>query len=147
MRLLRHPDSFRGKKESNGRYCNARCQNSGALMALSHQIPYSTVHEQILRYWTEPLLAFRKCALKQQAKSAGLSLVAGWWGFAGVILTPIQLGRNIFAMLRPPDPMQPSAKLEKTVRVTLASDAIRKKAAAEWAASKPLWGEGSSVNR
>jgi hypothetical protein len=149
---------FSGKKDANGRFCNARCQNSGALMAISHQLPDSSVREQLLRwhqgpcpvckgpgpvdvyssyevwsavvitrYSTHPILACRRCALKHQAKSMGLCLVAGWWGIPfGLIITPIQVGRNIYAMLRPPDPMKPSEKLEKTVRMTLAGDAFRR---------------------
>lgn len=54
----------------------------------------------------------RGCARKHQLYSAGLSAVAGWWGFPwGLLMTPIQIGRNVIALVSGPDASQPSPKL------------------------------------
>jgi len=67
---------------------------------------------------------------------AGFSLVLGWWGFPwGFLATPIQIGRNLVGVARGPDPMQPSAKLEKAVRIRIASQAAAAAQAAQKSAS------------
>ena len=54
-----------------------------------------------------------------------LGLVLGWWGIPwGFILTPVQIGRNIYGIIKGPDPMAPSEGLEKAVRVILAAQAV-----------------------
>ena len=69
--------------------------------------------------------------MKSQAAGAAFSLVLGWWGFPwGLVLTPVQIARNLSGMLRPPEPSKPSEKLEKIVRLTMAANAVRSGAAA-----------------
>jgi hypothetical protein len=63
----------------------------------------------------------RNCAVKARLSDAAFSLVLGWWGFPwGLILTPIQVSRNVIGMWRDPDPQRPSPLLERAVRVHLA---------------------------
>ncbi|OGV45902.1 MAG: hypothetical protein A2X46_06920 [Lentisphaerae bacterium GWF2_57_35] len=51
-----------------------------------------------------------------------LCLFFGWWGFPwGLIMTPIQLGRNVFGLFTSPDPTRPSAALTSIVRANLAA--------------------------
>jgi len=40
------------------------------------------------------------------------------------MVTPVQVGRNVFGMLRGPDRLKPSAKLEKAIRMNIAAQAI-----------------------
>jgi hypothetical protein len=48
------------------------------------------------------------------------SLFCGWWGFPwGLILTPVQVTRNIVAMCGGPDSSQPSVDLRKIVQINL----------------------------
>jgi hypothetical protein len=48
------------------------------------------------------------------------SLLAGWWGFPwGLILTPVQVIRNVVGMSRAYDPYNPSPQLEASVRLSL----------------------------
>jgi hypothetical protein len=64
----------------------------------------------------------RSCARKHQLYSAGLSAVAGWWGFPwGILMTPIQIGRNVFALLGGGQLQQPSAQLHGIARSILAA--------------------------
>lgn len=67
----------------------------------------------------------RSCGVKGQALDALFSLVLGWWGFPwGFIITPVQVGRNIVGMFSAPDPDNPSPRLEKSVRIAIASQAL-----------------------
>jgi hypothetical protein len=148
---------FGGKRDANGRFCNANCQARGGLLALSGQLPDSTVQEQvwkvhqgscpkcngpgpvdvhvshkvwsalILTSWSStPQMSCRSCGLKSQAAGTAFSLVLGWWGFPwGLVVTPVQVGRNLLGMMRPPEPSKPSAQFEKIVRMTMAANGVR----------------------
>jgi hypothetical protein len=76
------------------------------------------------RWSSHPILACQACGRKQQLKHTLYSLVTGWWGFPfGLILTPVQIIRNIGGMigLSGPDPMTPSSALSRIVRLRLAA--------------------------
>ena len=92
-------------------------------MHVSHKI-WSAV---VLTSWDSiPQISCRGCGLKSQLGSAGFSVLFGWWGFPwGIILTPIQIGRDLAAIARPADPSKPSAQLEKIVRMQVAAEAVR----------------------
>src|SRR5208282_2398740 len=77
----------------------------------------------LLTSWNSRLqMSCRSCGIKAQLIDAGFSLVLGWWGVPwGLVVTPIQIGRNLYGMAKGPDPSQPSAKLEKAVRIGIAS--------------------------
>ncbi|MDM8544830.1 hypothetical protein QUF90_27500 [Desulfococcaceae bacterium HSG9] len=50
------------------------------------------------------------------------SFLLGWWGFPwGLIMTPIQVVRNIVEIFKAPDGSQPSEKLNNIVRVGIAT--------------------------
>lgn len=77
----------------------------------------------VLTSWeNKPLVSCRKCARNKQIGASFFSLFLGWWGFPwGIIMTPVQIGRNITAMAGGPNPNQPSKNLEKLVRMNLAT--------------------------
>lgn len=146
---------FGGKQNGQLRFCNDRCYQSGALIALSRQIPDNVVEQQVWkvhqglcphcsgpgpvdvhvshRVWSalivtswksQPRLSCRRCGVKSQLGDAAFSLVCGWWGFPwGLVFTPIQVGRNLAAVAKGPDPTKPSERLAKTVRLGLANQA------------------------
>lgn len=146
---------FGGRRQGDLRFCNDRCQNRGALISISRQLPESVVQQKIweihrglcpkcggpgpidvatsyrvwsallVTYWSSrPHVSCRSCGVKAQLLDAGFSLALGWWGFPfGLVVTPIQIGRNLFGVASGPDPMQPSPKLETAVRVGIASQA------------------------
>jgi hypothetical protein len=149
---------FGGKRDENGRFCKQNCQERGALMALSKQLPDALVREQIwkthqglcpkcggagpvdvyvshkvwsallLTSWSSaPEVSCRSCGRKRQWTAVGYSLLLGWWGFPwGLIVTPIQVGRNLMAMGRSANASTPSPELERVVRMTIASQTPRK---------------------
>ena len=105
-----------------------KCNGSGPVdVHVSHKI-WSAI---ALTQWSSmPQISCRSCGVKSQVGGAFFSLVLGWWGFPwGLLLTPIQVGRNVFGLLRPPEPSKPSAQLEKIVRMTMAAQAARQPAA------------------
>ena len=54
----------------------------------------------------------RPCAVKIQAGNLVFSSLLGWWGFPhGPPITPVQVVRNLIAIVAPPDPSHPSPKL------------------------------------
>ena len=49
---------------------------------------------------TLPQIACRSCGRKAQLTDALYSLALGWWGFPwGLLMTPVQIGRNIAGAL------------------------------------------------
>jgi hypothetical protein len=74
----------------------------------------------LTRWSTSQQVSCRSCAAKRQAGALAFSFVCGWWGFPwGLILTPVQVARNIVAMCSGPDNARPSADLQKLVQVNL----------------------------
>jgi len=64
-----------------------------------------------------PQVSCRRCAVKSQCSDTLFSLLFGWWGFPfGLVLTPIQVLRNLIAMIHAPNAEQPSPHLEQFVR-------------------------------
>jgi hypothetical protein len=55
------------------------------------------------------------------------SAVLGWWGFPwGLILTPVQITRNLAGMCAGPDPSKPSDTLRKLVLVKIGAQTLQK---------------------
>jgi hypothetical protein len=76
----------------------------------------------VTRWVSEPQVSCKPCGVKHQAVSLGKSLVLGWWGFPwGLIITPIQIVRNVIGLSKSPDPFQPSAALQQIARLQLAA--------------------------
>ena len=101
-----------------------KCSRSGPVdVYVTHKV-WSALY---LTSWSStPQTSCRSCGMKSQLGGAFFSLVLGWWGFPwGLLVTPIQIGRNLLAIARPPEPSKPSAQLEKIVRMTMASQTVR----------------------
>lgn len=78
--------------------------------------------------WTSwsshPAICCRSCGIKNQLKHSVFSMLLGWWGFPfGLLITPVQIGRNLAGIigLGAPDPDTPSPALGQTIRLTLAA--------------------------
>lgn len=96
-----------------------KCSDIGPVdVRISHQVWSALIMSQ---WKSTPQISCRKCGLKAQRDDLLVSLVAGWWGFPwGIIMTPIQIARNINAMVSPPDPSTPSKQLVQRARLILA---------------------------
>ena len=75
----------------------------------------------VLTRWTTKLqVSCHSCAAKRQLGGAAFSLLFGWWGFPwGLILTPVQITRNVMGMSRGPDSSRASDSLRRLVLVNL----------------------------
>jgi hypothetical protein len=93
----------------------------------------------ITRWTTSQKLCCRSCGLKRQIGSAVLSAVLGWWGFPwGLVLTPVQVGRNIIAICTPPDASRPSPALRRFVLVKLGTTILQNRSQPRPSVPPPL---------
>jgi hypothetical protein len=71
-----------------------------------------------------PRISCRGCATKSQLAGALYCFLLGWWGIPwGLVLTPIQIVRNLAGLTKDADRSRPSKLLEAVVRARLASEA------------------------
>lgn len=77
-----------------------------------------------------PAISCKACGIKRQLASLLFSGVLGWWGMPwGILVTPIQITRNLAGMLRGSSVGRPSAELEMFVRRTLAAETLANRTA------------------
>ncbi|HEX6705623.1 MAG TPA: hypothetical protein VF169_12745 [Albitalea sp.] len=86
-----------------------------------------------LTQWSSrPAVCCKRCGTKRKIGDMVFSLVLGWWGLPwGLLMTPVQLGRNLVGAFRTPDPSRPSPALEKVLRLQLAAGAMAARQRAE----------------
>jgi hypothetical protein len=100
------------------------CRGSGPVdVHTAHQV-WSAL---VLTSWkSQPRISCRSCGIKSQVQGLLISLIAGWWGFPwGLIMTPVQVVKNLAGIVKGPDPMTPSPKLERLVRMSIARSAVQ----------------------
>jgi hypothetical protein len=77
----------------------------------------------VLTSWNSvPEICCRGCAVNAKLYSMLFSGALGWWGLPwGILITPIQLFRNLTGLISSPDPLRPSAELTNYVRTVMAA--------------------------
>src|SRR5579859_1027288 len=81
----------------------------------------------LTRWTTNAQVSCRACATKSQTGGAFFSALLGWWGFPwGLVLTPVQIGRNIAGMWSGRDSSKPSEDLRRLVMANLGAQAIQR---------------------
>src|SRR6185436_6143493 len=100
-----------------------KCQGPGPIDVHTSYRVWSAL---IMTSWSNrPQVSCRSCGRKRQLADAGLSLVFGWWGFPwGLIMTPVQVVRNVAGLARTEESAQPSSQLDKIVRMQLAAHVV-----------------------
>ena len=89
----------------------------------SHRV-WSAIH--VTSWKSRPQVCCRDCGVKAKFGDALFSFCLGWWGFPfGLVLTPIQIGRNLVGIFHVPDPTKPSPYLQNIVRMDIANRAVR----------------------
>lgn len=78
-------------------------------------------------FWTSvksiPRICCQPCGQKKRMVALLGSMFLGWWSIpTGIIMTPIQIARNIAGLVDLPDDSMPSIELENDVRMELAND-------------------------
>lgn len=99
------------------------CQGPGPVDIHTSYRVYSVL---VMTSWrNQPRISCRACARKAQGTDAAISLVAGWWGFPwGLVMTPVQLVRNLSAMTGNAAEDGPTRAFEQRIRLLLAAAAV-----------------------
>jgi len=97
-----------------------KCNGPGPVDVHTSHLVWSAL---VFTSWqSRPQVCCRKCGIKSKLGGTAISGVAGWWGFPwGLVVTPIQVCRNVFGLFFSPDPRMPSKQLETLVKMNLAS--------------------------
>ena len=81
-------------------------------------------------WMSRPQVCCQACGTRAKLMDSAFCLVCGWWGIPwGLLMTPVQIGRNLYGLARQPDPSQPSAALENAVRLHIAAQTLANPAA------------------
>lgn len=101
-----------------------KCQGPGPVEVHTSYRVWSAI---LLTSWrNQPQISCRSCGVKAQIGNAVFSLVLGWWGFPwGLMMTPVQIVRNVVALFSRSDATAPSDKLERLVSMNLAADVLQ----------------------
>lgn len=103
------------------------CPKCGKKGPIDVQTSHTIWSALLLTSWkSNPEVCCRSCGVKKKLGGMAFSAVFGWWGFPwGIIITPIQITRNLIGLFQCPNPQKPSKELEKIVRVNLAARIIQ----------------------
>lgn len=70
-------------------------------------------------------ISCRRCGLGAQLRGLVYSTLLGWWGLPlGVLVTPVQIARNLVAMILVPNPHEPSRGLVRQASLQLAQERL-----------------------
>ena len=97
-----------------------KCQGQGPVnVHTSHRV-WSAL---LMTFWSSrPAMRCQSCGTKKIWGDTLFSAAFGWWGFPwGLIFTPVQIVRNLIALLHKPNPVSQAAALERMVRLDMAS--------------------------
>ncbi|WP_374011633.1 hypothetical protein [Pseudoxanthomonas koreensis] len=106
----------------HGGRCPA-CEGRGPVeLRLSYRVWSIVV---FTHFSTRSQISCRRCGFKAQLRGLVYSTVLGWWSLPlGVLVTPVQIMRNLWAMVFVPDPQQPSAGLLRQASLQLARERL-----------------------
>jgi hypothetical protein len=99
------------------------CPSCGGPGPVDVHLRYRIWSVLVVSSWsTQPTVACRRCGQKARFREVGFCLLFGWWGLPwGPIGTPIQICRNLAAILRAEETVQPSGYLRHIVSRQLAA--------------------------
>ena len=118
------PDLVKERTRSVYHGACPKCQGPGPVdVHVSYRI-WSAV---FLTSWKNtPRVSCRPCGVKSQLGDAAFSLVLGWWGIPwGLLITPVQIIRNIVAVVKGSSVDGPSASLERMIGLSLAAEMVK----------------------
>jgi hypothetical protein len=87
----------------------------------------------VLSRWSSvPRISCRSCGVSRQTVGLLTSTLFGWWGFPwGLLMTPVQIVKNVVGLASPPNPTQPSDELMGQMRLVLAEKLVEDEEKAE----------------
>ncbi len=98
-----------------------KCDGQGPIDVQTSYRVWSAI---LLTSWnSRPQICCRSCGVKSKIGDTVFCFFLGWWGFPwGLIMTPVQLIKNVAGMFSKPDPNQPSEALESVIRANMAAN-------------------------
>lgn len=101
-----------------------KCRSVGSIdVHTSHSVWSALV---LTRWRSSPRVSCVACGKKAKIASTLSSLVLGWWGFPwGLILTPVQITKNLWGLATIQPSFTPSPQLERLVRLSIAAELRR----------------------
>jgi hypothetical protein len=114
------PDVVRNEASAVFHGSCPKCQGPGPVdVHTSHQIWSALL---LTQYKSTPQISCKRCGVKSQISNALFSAVLGWWGFPwGIIMTPVQITRNVMGIFRSDAVAGPSPDLERMVSMSIAA--------------------------
>jgi hypothetical protein len=105
---------------------NGTCPECGGPGPVDVHISHRVYSAVIMTSWSSRVaVVCTPCGRKAKVRDALLSFALGWWGLPwGIVMTPLQCGRNIAGLLSAPDASRPSTRLERVVRLGLAEELL-----------------------
>ena len=102
------------------------CPQCGGSGPIDVHNSYRVWSALILTSWsTHPKICCVECAKSAQIKDAIFSLACGWWGLPwGLIITPIQISRNLIAIMSARRAGAPSPQFRKFIKLYLAQQIV-----------------------
>ncbi len=95
-----------------------KCQGTGPVDV---HTSYRIWSAGFLTSWrTTPNICCRSCGIKSQICGCIFSFLLGWWSFYGLFITPVHVIKNIAGILKGPDELNPSEKLQNLIRGIIA---------------------------
>lgn len=87
----------------------------------------------VMTSWSStPRISCNACGTRAQAGALAYSMLLGWWGVPwGIIMTPVQIVKNLVAILRSDTSANPSTQLEQLVRNGIAAQVYEENSMAE----------------
>lgn len=117
------PDAY--VSEQLWRLHQGNCPKCGGSGPVDVHTSYRVWSAFTLTKWSNrPVISCRSCGMKAKLVDLLFSTVFGWWGFWGLIITPMQIYRNLSGMMKRRDDQRPSAQLEKLTRIRLAAEIV-----------------------
>lgn len=107
------------------------CPRCGRPGPVDFHKSYKVWSALILTSWsTNPDISCKSCATMRQLEAIAFSGVLGWWGFPwGIILTPVQVSRNLIDMVKKTSPGKSSPMLERAVRFQVGAKLLSQRGA------------------
>jgi len=113
------------------------CQGPGPVEVHTAHKVYSVI---LMTSWeSQPFVCCKSCGVKKQGLGAAFSFFAGWWGLPwGLVMTPVQVVRNIVGMLKSGESATPSEDLRRVITAGLAEHLLEEQQRADQSAAEQL---------
>lgn len=101
---------------------NCACPKCGDAGQVGLHTSYKVWSMIFITSWrSEPQICCKSCGVKSQIFHIIKSLLFGWWGLPwGIIITPVQVLRNVIGLFQNDNYLHPSDKLKDYIRLVLA---------------------------